>query len=304
MPTDLSNELESAKQQMETETLDRLYLEISQFTKAKTNREIELEYKLARFTKPASVTGVDVQPISPSSEWCRSPDAQVWACQWMKHIAENPGIATDEGTMLAWFANAIMAGYDHAKNSQQPAQPQQSEPAAFDSGELATRIADDLFAQAYVRTDWCNKATLLARLCGIIDRYEADYQPAARQVEPRRYKGDTIDYDAIWFAIEQLREHFTDEWLPKGSSTWRLADIGKWVSKIVVAYDAGENDLIDVPEAARPLDVEQAAEAIFERSKSAGRMLLDECWRDKKDSVAIMLGIFAKATLRAAGGAG
>jgi hypothetical protein len=34
----------------------------------------------------------------------------------MRITKENPSIPTDEGTMLGWFANAIMAGYDHAKN--------------------------------------------------------------------------------------------------------------------------------------------------------------------------------------------
>lgn len=43
-------------------------------------------------------------------------DAQVWVKKWMKTIAEHPTIPQDEGTMLAWFANAIMAGYDTAQS--------------------------------------------------------------------------------------------------------------------------------------------------------------------------------------------
>lgn len=39
-------------------------------------------------------------------------DAAVWAREWLKTIKENPSIPTDEGAMIAWFANAIMAGYD------------------------------------------------------------------------------------------------------------------------------------------------------------------------------------------------
>ncbi len=42
--------------------------------------------------------------------------AEVWVDEWMKTIKKKPSIPTDEGTMLSWFANAIMAGYDHAKN--------------------------------------------------------------------------------------------------------------------------------------------------------------------------------------------
>jgi hypothetical protein len=41
-------------------------------------------------------------------------DAQVWVNHWMEAIAEHPKIPTDEETMLGWFANAIMAGFDRA----------------------------------------------------------------------------------------------------------------------------------------------------------------------------------------------
>lgn len=41
-------------------------------------------------------------------------DATIWVQEWMKTIKEHPEIPHDEGSMLAWFANAIMAGYDNA----------------------------------------------------------------------------------------------------------------------------------------------------------------------------------------------
>ncbi len=41
-------------------------------------------------------------------------DAKIWTQEWLKTIKKKPSIPTDEGTMIAWFANAIMAGYDHA----------------------------------------------------------------------------------------------------------------------------------------------------------------------------------------------
>lgn len=41
-------------------------------------------------------------------------DAAKWAESFMA-IDREYGIHVDEGTMLGWFANAIMAGYDHAK---------------------------------------------------------------------------------------------------------------------------------------------------------------------------------------------
>jgi len=47
-------------------------------------------------------------------------DAVVWARSWLEHVRLNPSIATDEGTMVAWFANAIMAGYDEAARKFNP----------------------------------------------------------------------------------------------------------------------------------------------------------------------------------------
>ena len=39
-------------------------------------------------------------------------DAIFWVEEWMSAIKKNPSIPTDKETMLGWFANAIMAGYD------------------------------------------------------------------------------------------------------------------------------------------------------------------------------------------------
>ncbi len=41
-------------------------------------------------------------------------DASIWAKEWAKVIKEHPEIPHDEGAMIGWFANAIMAGYDTA----------------------------------------------------------------------------------------------------------------------------------------------------------------------------------------------
>jgi hypothetical protein len=46
-------------------------------------------------------------------------DAQVWAKAWLKAMTEHPGIVADEGTMIGWFANAIMAGYDWGVKTEQ-----------------------------------------------------------------------------------------------------------------------------------------------------------------------------------------
>lgn len=42
----------------------------------------------------------------------QSFDAQVWAKAFVQYVAVNPSIATDEATMISWFANALMRGYD------------------------------------------------------------------------------------------------------------------------------------------------------------------------------------------------
>jgi hypothetical protein len=41
-------------------------------------------------------------------------EAPIWVKEWLRTIKEYPDIPTDEGAMLGWFANAIMAGYDYA----------------------------------------------------------------------------------------------------------------------------------------------------------------------------------------------
>lgn len=55
---------------------------------------------------------------APSTHFWRSFDAQAWARAFVEHVQKNPSIATDEGTMIGWFANAIMRGYDEAKEQQ------------------------------------------------------------------------------------------------------------------------------------------------------------------------------------------
>lgn len=47
--------------------------------------------------------------------WPHTMDARVWTQEWLNRVKENPSIAMDEGAMIGWFANAIMAGYDTAR---------------------------------------------------------------------------------------------------------------------------------------------------------------------------------------------
>lgn len=46
--------------------------------------------------------------------WPQTFDAQAWAKQFIKYVKKDQNMATDEGTMIGWFANAIMLGYDTA----------------------------------------------------------------------------------------------------------------------------------------------------------------------------------------------
>ncbi len=50
-----------------------------------------------------------------SQHWPHTVDARVWADEWVKAAVVNPEIATDHACMVGWFANAIMAGYDTAR---------------------------------------------------------------------------------------------------------------------------------------------------------------------------------------------
>ena len=56
-------------------------------------------------------------PDAPEGiEIIRSFDALVWAAGFVKHVQANPAIATDEETMVAWFASALMRGYDERES--------------------------------------------------------------------------------------------------------------------------------------------------------------------------------------------
>lgn len=49
-----------------------------------------------------------------------STDAVVWTREWLKTIAKHPTIPFDEGAMLGWFTNAIVAGFDEARRRYEP----------------------------------------------------------------------------------------------------------------------------------------------------------------------------------------
>lgn len=50
-----------------------------------------------------------------SKDFTQSGDAREWAKAFVLAVKSNAGIASDEGTMIGWFANALMRGYDTAR---------------------------------------------------------------------------------------------------------------------------------------------------------------------------------------------
>lgn len=54
-------------------------------------------------------------------KWPHTMDARIWAREWAETLAKRPDIPQDGGTMIAWFASAIMAGYDTAQMRRAPA---------------------------------------------------------------------------------------------------------------------------------------------------------------------------------------
>jgi hypothetical protein len=49
-----------------------------------------------------------------ASDLHRTTDAYVWADEFCRIVGERiPAIAGEREWMMAWFANAIMVGYDH-----------------------------------------------------------------------------------------------------------------------------------------------------------------------------------------------
>jgi hypothetical protein len=47
--------------------------------------------------------------------WPKTFDGQTWAKEFVRRFQKHPQIATDEATMIGWFANAIMVGFDRAQ---------------------------------------------------------------------------------------------------------------------------------------------------------------------------------------------
>lgn len=86
------------------------------------------------------VAEVDEPANLHTAAFHHSMDARVWTAEWLKCAEANPSIAADEGTMLGWFANAIMAGFDEAQRRHEKSNPPASEPSRTDAVREAIRL--------------------------------------------------------------------------------------------------------------------------------------------------------------------
>ncbi len=61
---------------------------------------------------PNGATIYQQADLPSGAEILKSFDARDWAKAFVAHVKQIPTIATDEETMVTWFANALMRGYD------------------------------------------------------------------------------------------------------------------------------------------------------------------------------------------------
>ena len=87
-------------------------------------------------------------------------DAVIWAEEFVKTVEENPTIPTDQGTMISWFANAIVAGRDAGWSSHLTA----SEALFGFAGWLTTR---DEAVTASSKHDAGIWASLVSQFCEV-----------------------------------------------------------------------------------------------------------------------------------------
>ena len=79
---------------------------------------VNVEHPVVSVEHPVVEHSVDAVLGNDSLPWPHTFDGQAWAKEFIRHVKTSPEIATDEGTMIAWFANAIMVGYDRAKQEE------------------------------------------------------------------------------------------------------------------------------------------------------------------------------------------
>ena len=82
-------------------------------TPATTEPEPQPTENLTVKSSPEDAVTSPTQVFNPQSF-----DAREWAAEFIRVVGFKPSVATDEDTMVSWFASAIMAGHDEAKRRQ------------------------------------------------------------------------------------------------------------------------------------------------------------------------------------------
>lgn len=78
-------------------------------------RLLPADVSIVSVKHPVVEHSVDAVLGNDGLPWPHTFDGQAWAKEFIRHVKTAPEIAADEGTMISWFANAIMVGYDRAK---------------------------------------------------------------------------------------------------------------------------------------------------------------------------------------------
>lgn len=117
---------------MDTILIDRLAQEIRRVDGSNSLGAAALAEALMPFVAAMQAAPEGVEWVAAGGDYDRNihcnPDAKAWADFF---VATYPGLATHHGTMIGWFANAMMAMHDHLKNSAAP-----SPTAALQAGEV------------------------------------------------------------------------------------------------------------------------------------------------------------------------
>ncbi len=71
-------------------------------------------------------------------------DARWWAARFAARARRSPSLATDEGAMLAWFAGAIMAGYDRGHDQGEQGGERGAFPEGVTMGDMLDVLGEGL----------------------------------------------------------------------------------------------------------------------------------------------------------------
>lgn len=164
-----------------------------------------------------------------ASTFVHSMDARDWTAGWLKCVAANPSIATDEGAMLGWFANAIMAGFDTARRRYESTPTPPPEPPATDAPRAdAVKITFvERFIKEAGRYDASEDGVYGKIGRGIQMLHEAD---AALADAEQRAKEAEANAEFKWLTMERAAAD--------AALTRKLATVQTTANNALVAFDA------------------------------------------------------------------